>query len=239
MANSTYIDLVNKALAKINETPLTTSTFPAPRGVHAVAKDAVLEIISVVNQEEPYWPFYAYEHTMTLVPGTQEYSWPVDFVSIDWQSFMIMKDTNLNVNSKHLRVIEKEEWYERHRQEDTDNLPNGTNIPDFIWNTHGVGFGLGPNPEREYTLKFRYWKNPDLPEDSSDLNPLPKEFDYVVLAGVYYHLYSFLDNEERAVAWEQRFEKYLKGMKRNLLGDNYHYVYDGRVMRNKSFGFGV
>lgn len=228
---TTFMELTNKALRKINEVPLTDTSFTAPRGIHAVAKDAVLDIVSTINQEEPYWPFYAYEHTMALSPGIQEYSWPTDFVSADWISFMITNDETLGVNAKHLRVIEKEEWYERHRVNDMDAAPAGLNIPDFVWGTHGLGFGIGPSPDREYTIKFRYWKNPVVMASYSDECPLPPEFDYVIQAGVLKELYSFLDNEERAVAWEARFKDGIKTMKRNLIGDNYHYAWDGRVNR--------
>ena len=56
---STYIDLCNKTLRRLNEVEIPVSDFLTVRGVQALVKDAVKAAIAKVNQAEYEWPFNA------------------------------------------------------------------------------------------------------------------------------------------------------------------------------------
>ena len=73
---STYIDLSNKTLRRLNEVEIPVSDFLTVRGVQALVKDAVRAAIAKINQAEFEWPFNAAEFTQTLVAGQSEYSGP-------------------------------------------------------------------------------------------------------------------------------------------------------------------
>ena len=76
---STYIDLSNKTLRRLNEVEIPVSDFLTVRGVQALVKDAVRAAIAKINQAEFEWPFNAAEFTQTLVAGQSEYTWPTAF----------------------------------------------------------------------------------------------------------------------------------------------------------------
>ena len=71
---STYIDLCNKTLRRLNEVEIPVSDFLTVRGVQALVKDAVKAAIAKVNQAEYEWPFNAAEFTQVLSVGQSEYS---------------------------------------------------------------------------------------------------------------------------------------------------------------------
>lgn len=49
---SSYIDLCNKTLRRLNEVEISADDFPTVRGVQALVKDAVKAAIAKVNQAE-------------------------------------------------------------------------------------------------------------------------------------------------------------------------------------------
>ena len=54
---TTYLDLTNKVLRKLNQVELTSTNFASARGLHAEAKDAVLESVQRINFQKFEWPF--------------------------------------------------------------------------------------------------------------------------------------------------------------------------------------
>ena len=59
---TTFIDLTNKVLRRLNEVEMTSSDFASATGVQALAKDAVRDSIAKINQAEFEWPFNSAEH---------------------------------------------------------------------------------------------------------------------------------------------------------------------------------
>lgn len=236
--STTYLSIVNSILIKINEVQLTASTFNSALGVHAMVKEGVIDTINKINQTENVkWPFYAVEQTVPLVAGTQEYAWPSNFASVDWKSFQIQKDDTLGIRNSFLTAIEREQWYRYLRDNDYDARPNGIRIPELVFSTHGNGFGISPSPDRDYTLKYRYFKNPVVPTLSTDEIPTPAQFDYVIKAGGLYQAYLFYDNNERSqIAMTDR-DQGIKDMVRVMIGNNFEHVYAG-VVDVKSNGRG-
>lgn len=226
---TTYMDFCNTIVRRTGEVQMDETNFATVRGVQAVIKDAVIDGLNKIFQTKYKWPFNAVTATQVLAIGDQEYDWPERFQSVDWRSFQIQKDTVLNINSKHLPAIEREEWYDRFRDDDFDAGAAGRNIPRYVFSNHGEGWGVTPSPERAYTIKFKYWQNPILPILFSDVLPIPAEFEPVLTQNCLMHMYLFLDNNERSTIAETRFEKGLKDMVITLLGNNWEHTYDGRV----------
>ncbi len=221
---STYMGLTNRLLRRLNEVEITESDFLAVRGIQATAKDCIQDAIREINTAKIDWPFNAVEHTQTLVVGTEEYAWPTDFTAADWNSFQLQKDDALNINHKSLKVITREEWYKGPRDQDYDSETDGKNIPDFIFPSHGQGWGVSPSPNEAYTMKYRYYKNPADLEAFDDEVTIPTKFDYVVVAGGLYHMNLFKENAEASMAMRAAFDSGLKNMT-NMFLPNAIYVY--------------
>jgi hypothetical protein len=225
---STYMDLTNRLLRRVNDVEISQADFPSVRGIQAVAKDCILDTIREINSSRIDWPFNAVEHTQTLVVGVEEYAWPADFTAADWNSFQIQKSTSLNVNHIQLQPISREEWYHNYRDIDYDSGTAGKSVPSFVFPSHGQGWGLSPSPNKTYDIKFRYYKNPDDLSLYNDQTTIPSKFDYVIMAGALYHMNLFKENAEGVAIIKKKFEDGIQDMV-NLYLPNPSYVYDSRV----------
>jgi hypothetical protein len=216
---STYLTLTNKVLRKINEVELTETTFASARGIHAVAKDSVLDAINEMNQQKWEWPYYALEYTQTLVDGQSEYSWPSQFKSADWESFYLLKDTGIPITSKPLEVIDRDEWYKYFRPDDTDG---NKDTPKYIFKGHGNKFGVTPAPDKAYMLNFRYYRTPTQLSLYSDVCSIPIEYDNVIVLGALAHVNLFKENVEASNICRESFKNSIKDMYSNLIGYQDH-----------------
>ena len=225
---STYIDLCNKVLRRLNEVEIAVGDFPIVRGVQALVKDAVRSSIAKINQAEFEWPFNSAEHSQTLVAGQTEYSWPDYFKVADWNSFQIQKDEALNSNYKVLDFIERDVWYKSHRDADYEAGTAGRGIPDHVFPSHGNGFGVTQSPDAAYRVRFRYFLNYSDLTNYNDVSRIPESFDTVVIDGALYHLYMFKDNLESAQAAFMAFEQGIKDLQ-TLYINTYESIRDTRV----------
>lgn len=225
---STYIEIVNRVLRRLVETPLTANDFGNARGLQATVKDAVRDVISKINNHYHKWPFNAAQHTMSLVIGQEEYGWPVGLSEIDWNSFYIEKDQSLNIKTKKLKKISKDDWYNKLKALDDDTDPLGKNAPDYVFEAHGQGFGVSPSPDEEYVLKFRYWLIPELPVNHDDDINIPDNWDYLVVDGALTLMKMFKENAEMSQILKRDFDKDLRTM-RTVLVNDYDYMQDTRV----------
>ena len=225
---STYIDLCNKVLRRLNEVEIAVGDFPIVRGVQALVKDAVRSSIAKINQAEFEWPFNSAEHSQTLVAGQTEYSWPDYFKVADWNSFQIQKDEALNSNYKVLDFIERDVWYKSHRDADYEAGTAGRGIPDHVFPSHGNGFGVTQSPDAAYRVRFRYFLNYSDLTNYNDVSRIPESFDTLVIDGALYHLYMFKDNLESAQAAFMAFEQGIKDLQ-TLYINTYESIRDTRV----------
>lgn len=225
---STYMDLTNRLLRRVNDVEITESDFASTRGIQAVAKDCVLDTVREINSSRIDWPFNAVEHSQTLQVGVEEYAWPLQFTAVDWNSFQLQKDDTLNINHQQLTPISREEWYHNYRDIDYDSESSGKGVPVFCFPSHGQGWGVSPSPNQEYPIKFRYYKNPDDIVNFDDQVSIPDKFDYVIIAGALMHMNLFKENPQGVAIAKKQFDDGIKDMV-NLYLPNPTYAYDSRV----------
>ena len=225
---STFMDLTNKILRRVNDVEITESDFVSAKGIQGAAKDYIQDIVKEINSSRIDWPFNAVEHTQVLQVGVEEYAWPLYFTAADWNSFQIQKDDVLNINHKQLKPISREEWYDYFRDTDYDSEDDGKNIPSFVFPSHGQGFGVTPSPNEEYTLKYRYYKTPASLVNFDDEVTIYDKFDYVILAGAMYYMNLFKENAEAADRMNAKYKEGLRDMMNALL-PNVTHMEDRRV----------
>lgn len=217
---TTYIDLCNQTLRRLNEVEIAEADFGSVRGVQALVKDAVKAAVAKINQAEFGWPFNAAEETDTLIVGQTEYTWPQYFKVADWNSFQIQANDNLGAGYKTLKLIEQDEWYSDHRDADYTAGVTGRDMPEYIFPAHGNGYGVSPSPNKAYTLKFRYFMNYSDITNATDVTRIPESYDTVLIDGALYHMYQFKDNMESAQAAFISFEKGIKDLQTLYINNN-------------------
>ena len=225
---STYQNLCNMVLRRINEVEIAQADFGSVRGVQALVKDAVRASVAKINQAEFEWPFNASEHTQVLTAGRTEYDWPDYFKIADFNSFQVQKNDALGVGYKTLTSIERDEWYKSHRDADYEAGSAGRGVPDFVFPSHGTGFGVSPSPNKAYSIRFRYYLNYADLTLYNDVTRIPESFENVIVDGALYHLYMFKDNLEAANAAYMAFQSGVKDLQ-TLYINSYQSVRDTRI----------
>lgn len=216
MANTTYINLVNQLLRRLNEVEIEQSDFASARGVQAMAKDAINSAINEINMQEFEWPFNADSHSETLVAGTEEYTFPTDLKSVDWESFHLVKDDALNTNGHHLQLISTDVRYKYLKNKDDNSGSDGLSVPSVIYPTP-TGFGVSPSPDEAYEITYNYFKKPTQLSAYGDQSTIDTIYDEIIIQGGLYHFYMFRDNSEQADRALQRFRQLINRMRTILI----------------------
>ena len=128
MATS-FLNLTNQLLRRLNEVEIAESEFSSCRGVQALAKDAIKNSIAKINSAEFEWPFNATLHTQTLTVGVEEYNWPQYFKTVDWNSFQIQKNDSLSVGFRHLELLSRDQYYKLGKDADDASGSEGITVP--------------------------------------------------------------------------------------------------------------
>jgi len=225
---TTFLELTNGLLRRLNEVEIASADFPNTRGIQSLAKDAVKSSISKINQMEFEWPFNASEHTEVVVPGTSEYAWPSGFKVADWDSFHIVAHSEIGAGTQRLRYINRDEWYRNYREADLTAATEGLSTPSMVFPSHGTGYGITPSPDKAYTIRFRYFLNYTVLDAATDESRVPSAFDTTIIDGALYYMYMFKDNAESAARTLQVFTEGVKDLQ-SLYINHYDSVTDRRV----------
>ena len=101
----TYLTLTNKVIARLNEVALTSTTFSSARGIQVQCQNAVNESIRYINQKEFQYPFNHATDTEILTAGVVRYSLPTTTKTVDYNTFRVIKDSDLGVTGGRLKIL--------------------------------------------------------------------------------------------------------------------------------------
>ena len=108
--SGTFLNLTNKTLARLNEVQLTSTTFATARGIQVQAQNAVNEAVRYINQREFNYPFNHSTETKTLTAGVVRYSVPTTAKTVDYNTFRIVKDSDLGNSGYRLSQLDYNEY---------------------------------------------------------------------------------------------------------------------------------
>ena len=225
---STYLDLTNQLLRRLNEVEIAQADFPSVRGVQATAKDAVKNAIAKINQAEYEWPFNAVQHTQLLAVGQEEYSWPQYLKVADFNSFQLQPNSSLGVQATQLKFIDRDTYYRNFKDLDDNAGAAGRAIPTTVAEGFGNGYAVTPSPDQAYTIKFRYYQTHNDLVAYGDLTRVPDTYDNVIIEGALMQMYMFRDNMEAAGISAQLFQQGVKEMQ-GILMNKYEAIRDTRI----------
>ena len=104
MAES-FLTHTNRVVARLNEVALTSANFSSARGIQIQCQNAVNEAVRYINQKEFQYPFNHSTKTQTLTAGTIKYSIPTDAKTVDYNTFRLVKDSDLGTSGGRLRIL--------------------------------------------------------------------------------------------------------------------------------------
>lgn len=214
---TTFLDLTNKLLLNLNEVTVTETEFPSVRNIQAAAKSFIIDAVDEINSREHEWPFNYGMATQVCTIGQNLYSFTSGSTSTDWESFRIQKDDSLNVRTTPLQFINKDKWYKWGRPRDDDSVPDGLDVPQYVFATNNGGFGISPNPNQAYTILYNRWVEPTRMVLFDDVTTIPSRFDYVIIDFALKRFNRHKDNTEMSQISDQQAEKSLSTMRTALM----------------------
>ena len=154
-----FIGLVNDVNRRLNEVELTTSNFSTAQGYYSLTKDAVNASIRHIHQEEFEWPWNHVEETEVLTAGEVRYSMPYDSKTINMNSFRLKRDDNLNVATKRLKVLNYEEYLDKHADVEYNSSSDVRSVPQYVVRAPSKELLFVPSPDKAYEVVYEYYTN--------------------------------------------------------------------------------
>jgi len=217
---TTFLNLTNELLRRLNEVPIDQEDFAAVRNVQALAKDSINSSIRKIIQSAQEWPFTLATEEQTLTAGTLEYSFPSDMSSVDWESFYIKQLASKSNTPRKLDVITYSDYLESFRASDeTGDTGSGISVPLRIYQTQQDSFGVSPSPDDAYVIEYKYWTFPTNLTLFSDTCLIPSRFDHVIIDGAMMYMMRFRSNDQSAQIHQNDFVEGIKMMRRLLVDD--------------------
>ena len=108
--SGTFLSLTNSVLARLNEVQLTSANFANARGIQVQAQNSVNEAVRYINQREFNYPFNHSTETKTLTAGVVRYSLPTSTKTVDYNTFRMVKDTDLGNSGYGLSQLDYNEY---------------------------------------------------------------------------------------------------------------------------------
>lgn len=231
---ATYLDLTNELLRRLNEVVIIEEDFAAARNIQALAKDAINASIREILHAAQEWPFTLNTYTETLVAGTNQYSFPADTSSVDWDSFYLKILVAANNSPAKLNLLTYDEYLSRYRPDEDTSGSGGYAPPAYVYQTQELKFGITPIPDAAYEVEYKYWSFPADLTLHSDTTIIPDRFRNVIIDGAMAYMMFFRSNEQSAVVHREKFDQGIRMMRRILMDDPVN-IRSSYILRPLSF----
>lgn len=219
-----YLGLVNDAARRLNETALTSSNFSTAKGFYPTLKEAVNASIRHINQAHFFWPYNHNNEEIDLEAGVSRYSLAENAKYVDFGSFRVRRNTDLNIaQGKRLPQLTYSEYLDTYidQEYETDSTRGGT--PRNIVRTPNEEFIVVPMPDKAYEIEYEYYMEPVDLENATDVPTIPERFRHVIVDGIMYYAYMFRDNIEMANLSQSKFENGIKNMRVLLVNEHAYF----------------
>jgi len=223
-----FIGLVNEVNRRLNEVELTSANFAAATGYYNLSKDAVNASIRHIHQEEFEWPWNHVEETEVLTPGEVRYSIPYDAKTINFNTFRIKRDDDLNVETRKLKILSYEEYLDKHADYEYNSSTGIRTVPTHVTRAPSREILFTPTPDKAYEVIYEYFTVGVDMALSTDVPAIPEEYKHIIVDGAMYYVYIFRGDTQAAQLSQEKFAAGIKYM-RSLNINRTEYIRDTRV----------
>lgn len=219
-----FLSLVNDVALRINETQLTSSNFSTASGFYPQIKEAVNSSLRHINQAHFFWPYNHNTEEQTLEAGTSRYALPDNAKYVDFGSFRVKRDADLNINrGLRLQQLTYSEYLDTYIDQEYETDTTRGSTPRNVVRTPDQEFIIVPMPNAAYEVEYEYYMEPVDLELFSDIPTIPDQFRHVIVDGAMYYAYMFRDNIEMANLSQSKFENGIKQMRTLLVNENAYF----------------
>lgn len=232
-----YLGLVNDVCGRVNETPLTSSTFPSAAGFYSTVKEGINSSIRDLNQQTFQWPFNFVEQEDILTAGTVRYPYPTDAKNIDFNTFRIKRNSTFNNTTTMLNLIDYNEYLEQFIDDEYNTTDTSIrNLPRLVARTPSKEYVLHPSPDQAYELVYEYYSVPTDLELYTDVPTAPESFRHTLVDGAMYYVYHFRGDTDTADRLQAKFIDGIERLRILYINSDYEYVRDTRVPHRSPYG---
>ena len=130
----TYLTLTNKVIARLNEVALTSATFSSARGIQVQCQNAINESIRYINQREFNYPFNHATASQELTAGVVRYTLPSSTKTVDYNTFRIVKDSDLGNSGYKLSILDYNDYLNRviNQEDEIETTTTSTTHTDSV-----------------------------------------------------------------------------------------------------------
>jgi len=118
----------------LNEVALTSTTFSSARGIQVQCQNAVNESVRYINQKEFQYPFNHATDTEVLTAGVVRYSVPTSTKTVDYNTFRVIKDSDLAVTGGRLKILNYNDYVNNFitQEDEINNTTTSTTHTDSV-----------------------------------------------------------------------------------------------------------
>lgn len=223
-----FIGLVNDVNRRLNEVELTTTNFAGAQGYYNLTKDAVNASMRHIHQEEFEWPWNHAEEEEILTPGEVRYSMPYNSKTINMNSFRIKRDAALGVGTTKLKVLNYEEYLDKHVDAEYNSGEETRGVPKYVIRAPSREILFVPAPKDAYEVVYEYYATGVDMSLFSDVPEIPEQYRHIIVDGAMYYAYVFRGDMQAANLSEAKFKAGIKNM-RSVNINRTEYIRDTRV----------
>jgi len=219
-----YLGLVNDVALRLNETQLTSLNFDSATGFYPTIKEAINSSIRHINQAHFFWPYNHNTEEVELEAGVSRYSLAYNAKYVDFGSFRLKRDDDLNVTrGRRLRQLTYSEYLDTNIDQEYETDVTKGAEPRNVVRTPDEKFIVVPMPDQAYELEYEYYMEPVDLVSATDIPTVPDRFRHVIIDGAMYYAYMFRDNIEMANLSQSKFENGIKNMRTLLVNENIYF----------------
>jgi hypothetical protein len=223
-----FIGLVNDVNRRLNEVELTTANFAGAQGYYNLTKDAVNASMRHIHQEEFEWPWNHAEEEEILTPGEVRYSMPYNSKTVNMNSFRIKRDAALGVGTTKLKVLNYEEYLDKHVDAEYNSGEETRGVPKYVIRAPSREILFVPAPKDAYEVVYEYYATGVDMSLFSDVPEIPEQYRHIIVDGAMYYAYVFRGDMQAANLSEAKFKAGIKNM-RSVNINRTEYIRDTRV----------
>ena len=223
-----FIGLVNDVNRRLNEVELTTANFAGAQGYYNLTKDAVNASMRHIHQEEFEWPWNHAEEEEILTPGEVRYSMPYNSKTVNMNSFRIKRDAALGVGTTKLKVLNYEEYLDKHVDAEYNSGEETRGVPKYVIRAPSREILFVPAPKDAYEVVYEYYATGVDMSLFSDVPEIPEQYRHTIVDGAMYYAYVFRGDIQAANLSEAKFKAGIKNM-RSVNINRTEYIRDTRV----------
>jgi hypothetical protein len=223
-----FIGLVNDVNRRLNEVELTTTNFAGAQGYYNLTKDAVNASMRHIHQEEFEWPWNHTEEEEILTPGEVRYSMPYNSKTVNMNSFRIKRDAALGVGTTKLKVLNYEEYLDKHVDAEYNSGEETRGVPKYVIRAPSREILFVPAPKDAYEVVYEYYATGVDMSLFSDVPEIPEQYRHIIVDGAMYYAYVFRGDMQAANLSEAKFKAGIKNM-RSVNINRTEYIRDTRV----------